>query len=743
MNPKRAIKGIFICLICLTLVFQVAGSIAETNKDTIQSVEVPSEVVSLRTEKSKTYLMQDGSYRYVGFAENIHYKDKSGDYLEIDNSIIETRERDGYCLTNAANTWHVFFADYITNNRAITIENGDGVLSFNLVGDNSKVKIQRAAVLSDQREVYYREISEDNRAVVYKDVMPSVDIVYISKSGSLKEDIVLRDRASAHSFVFNIAIDNIFPIQKGNNICFIDDTGKEIFRTEDLFMEDAIGKKSDSVSLALKKENNNYSIIVSADDSFLNAEDTVYPVIIDPTIRVTGASDTFDTCVDEQYPSSNYYTSQNLWTGGKTETNTMRTYMKFTLPSGISASQVTNATLRVKKRGYATPSIKAYRVTQDWTSSSVTWNNKPTYTTSGGSNACTLDSGSWYKITVTSLVRSWLQGTYSNYGFLLKEPSETNADQKTKWYSSDAPSPNKPELVIDYTTGSTYTISYYGNGNTYGTTPDTQYVSVGQSIALRTNTGGMGKAGSCVLLGWNTNSSGTGTTYSLGQSITPTGNMSLYAKWSAPLYISRVKKMRLWVDKTYTDYYSNWISYAYQIASKASYPFYQTYNITYQKSSPTEMITQKSLCPNAPNRCTISSCGSNCNYHHTNANNLLAYVSDNGDNTYGLNTLFYYGETSCRGTHDNGVGGLAYYPGDQPNLQASIIQCFDGSDWGSVRRAQHEWSHNYYAIHNGEDGTYCTSPCIMNSGWDNTYYDVADVWCSRCKAAMGSYLGNY
>lgn len=56
-------------------------------------------------------------------------------------------------------------------------------------------------------------------------------------------------------------------------------------------------------------------------------------------------------------------------------------------------------------------------------------------------------------------MKYWLAGTYSNYGFLLKEPSETNSSQKTKFYSSDAPSPNKPELVIEYTNYPLNTIS--------------------------------------------------------------------------------------------------------------------------------------------------------------------------------------------------------------------------------------------------------------------------------------------
>ena len=55
------------------------------------------------------------------------------------------------------------------------------------------------------------------------------------------------------------------------------------------------------------------------------------------------------------------------------------------------------------------------------------------------------------------MVKSWMNGTYVNNGFILKEPSETNSSQKTKFYSSDAPSPNKPELVINYSSSNSLT----------------------------------------------------------------------------------------------------------------------------------------------------------------------------------------------------------------------------------------------------------------------------------------------
>ena len=51
---------------------------------------------------------------------------------------------------------------------------------------------------------------------------------------------------------------------------------------------------------------------------------------------------------------------------------------------------------------------------------------------------------------VTNIVKSWYTGTYSNYGFVLKDATESGTSQWTTFYSSDAASPNKPELVINY-----------------------------------------------------------------------------------------------------------------------------------------------------------------------------------------------------------------------------------------------------------------------------------------------------
>lgn len=78
-----------------------------------------------------------------------------------------------------------------------------------------------------------------------------------------------------------------------------------------------------------------------------------------------------------------------------------------------------------------------------------------------------------------------------------------------------------------------YYVYYYGNSNTGGYVPATQVATSGKYLYLQGNTGNLTRSG-YVFSGWNTNSSGTGTSYSAGQGIyMPSSNLSLYAKWTA------------------------------------------------------------------------------------------------------------------------------------------------------------------------------------------------------------------
>ncbi len=89
-------------------------------------------------------------------------------------------------------------------------------------------------------------------------------------------------------------------------------------------------------------------------------------------------------------------------------------------------------------------------------------------------------------------------------------------------------------LYAQWTTLSTYTVTYDGNGATTGSAPAAQTKTQGIDLTLATNSGNLAKTG-FTFAGWNTAIDGTGTTYTVGATYSTDAALVLYAKWTALL----------------------------------------------------------------------------------------------------------------------------------------------------------------------------------------------------------------
>ena len=223
-----------------------------------------------------------------------------------------------------------------------------------------------------------------------------------------------------------------------------------MFELEKLFAVDSAGAYTDEMSFTLSPVREGTIISFSVPQSFISDSERVFPVLIDPSVMVTGKNKTQDAFVSSKNSDTNYYVDQYLRTGRSSSYNISRTYIRFTIPSTVGGT-VTNAYLRMEKQGGSTPQTRAYRVTSSWSSKNITWNTKPGNSTTDVSTVAAADSGNWFKMGVTSIVRDWVSGARSNYGFVVKDNTESGTSQWTTFYSSDAESPHKPELHITYT----------------------------------------------------------------------------------------------------------------------------------------------------------------------------------------------------------------------------------------------------------------------------------------------------
>ena len=87
-----------------------------------------------------------------------------------------------------------------------------------------------------------------------------------------------------------------------------------------------------------------------------------------------------------------------------------------------------------------------------------------------------------------------------------------------------------------------------------------------------------------------------------------------------------------------------------------------------------------------------------------------------------------------------GYGGYAVVCGNSSVVKASRITNPNESEFLlTVRRVQHELSHNLGATDNSSSES-CKSRCIMNSGLDFVRdYDIRNIWCNRCIGEIDIY----
>lgn len=161
-----------------------------------------------------------------------------------------------------------------------------------------------------------------------------------------------------------------------------------------------------------------------------------------------------DAQVQSNAGTTNYGTTAWMNSGENNVGNeTWRSFVQFNLSSVPQGSRIVSATLNLVirvDRSSNTRTKRFYQVTSSWDEGTITWNNQPGYSTELGSLSMgTGDSGTVAWSIDTSVIQSMVNGSTSNYGFVLV--TDTPNDDDYEFYTrDDATESNRPQLVINY-----------------------------------------------------------------------------------------------------------------------------------------------------------------------------------------------------------------------------------------------------------------------------------------------------
>ncbi|MFB9928304.1 DNRLRE domain-containing protein [Amycolatopsis halotolerans] len=352
-----------------------------------------AEKVDQRTLTTKAFPLSDGRTQLQVSQTPLHYRDAAGHWQDIDTRIEKTSAPQGFAYRNEHNTFHSSF----------------GEKTDHLVGFKQGEREIRLGIAGESRSL---EPRVEGAAITYPGAFPGTDVVYQVTPDALKEKLVLaKPPAQAPTYSFTMDLAGVeAEQQKDGSIAFFraggDRDGGPLFVMAKPFMLDGrddaaspYGKSwSGKVAQTVRAEGNRFTITVTADQEWLRAKERVYPVVIDPTIKIQPtATQAQDTMVTSDEPDANHDGSWRLSVGA-TNSGAARSLLKFDLANIPAGTRLDSAQLQVyydqdHTTGANDVTVEAHRATQPWTASTATWNSAAAAFAEVGQNQDSVDDG--------------------------------------------------------------------------------------------------------------------------------------------------------------------------------------------------------------------------------------------------------------------------------------------------------------------------------------------------------------
>jgi hypothetical protein len=162
-----------------------------------------------------------------------------------------------------------------------------------------------------------------------------------------------------------------------------------------------------------------------------------------------------DSYVYEPTPTNDYGDNSYVFAGAHVD-GTCRAYLQFnlaSLPPGVVIASARLGLMYISEDVTTQTEIGAYAVQQPWTESGVNWDDQPTCAVIAGDThvmptSPTSNFHYWY---ITNMVKSWYDGTLTNYGVVLRAINESAEEGWVGFYSSDwSTAQEHPKLIISF-----------------------------------------------------------------------------------------------------------------------------------------------------------------------------------------------------------------------------------------------------------------------------------------------------
>ncbi|QPQ35658.1 DNRLRE domain-containing protein [Lysinibacillus sp. JNUCC-52] len=474
----------------------------------------PTELVELRTENAKTFDNMDGTYTAEIAQEPIHFQNEQGKWEDIDNDLVETQN--GQTVKNKANDFSIEIDKATSSSQQnITITDETSKIDFGLVSAQHKKSNKTEPVRNTEGLV------QDN-TIKYPNILEDTDVIYTVGSDRVKEDIVYREKPTGgfpQKLTYKVNVDGL-TVEQVNQTIYLKDanTNTPLYLIEAPYMYDSykpegyqsvdeiqsVPEEAKSYLLTLSYEviGQDLFVYLAPDANWLNSEDRVYPITIDPAIvRLQTSANMEDTTIRSAAPTQTGGNDFELGVGTAVGGNTVRSLLKFDLSAVPSSTTIVSADLNLwfsSTNNNSPIAINLHNLTSTWEENQASWTYAKTtpYTTwktAGGDFSSNklgtvkdigtpptsiADAMVNWKVPL-NVVQGWINNPSTNYGLLLKGDNEASQIYK-KFASSEQSTLNKykPQLVVTYKTTARLGLEDYWDYDSRPLVNGTNYVNL-------------------------------------------------------------------------------------------------------------------------------------------------------------------------------------------------------------------------------------------------------------------------
>lgn len=485
-NISRYIAWILVvCMITVMIPREALARGVDLENPTLSRV-----VENEKTENTTIFDIGNGKKMAVLYGGNVRFKNEKGNLEDYDESLIKIKENEKtendrslseYEYKNKTGDMKHYLPEQLTEKTPIIMENDNYEISMVPIGKNNEsINNDNDIVVAEKEKVpgvYTKEEDKKIKAIYGKN--RELTYEYISGTDGVKENLILKKAPENNIFEYKFSLKGMYAKKNSTTegITFYDkETGDIKGEISAPFMNDASNKAySEEIKYELRqvnKEENTYILSMIIDKEYLNSEERVYPVTVDPTVSWVNEANLWDpyVCNGSAYKNINFYDSGiKVMAVGKGTKGTFQTYIRFKeITNKIKGKYVDSASLTTYETGDSAKGVTVgvHRVKANWDKTSLTWSNKPSYVASAYSSIKTTGVAKSKKtFNLTEHVRKIANGTEISYGVMLRAIDGTT--KLAYFYNGRfATTTYRPKLSIIYYDGPS-TATTVATTNTY------------------------------------------------------------------------------------------------------------------------------------------------------------------------------------------------------------------------------------------------------------------------------------